>query len=472
MVVCLQENHKYTQKQRKDAVIKAQQVIIRIFSLLGLFGILYKWSHVKGSTVKYVKPPALPLGISDDLVTKLEGSLSILYHLVGNAESGTMHMVRRDDASSNHEFHLTMHRIWFCLQHIYLGFVLYKIIYKYVLLFKEAYKNGPRKRKDKKAAMQFLLDTSVECPERPSYIFLLAHTCLVFKNVEDVSALQDDFLVKQCLAKPHEDLMLKVDKLLSDDFKSKKQKSTSISSSRSSIPLPRDTAVTATMQPLVTLPDIHHEEPSLSNLSPNVLPLAIERVSLDVIVSSLAVISSSLPDLSFHQLTTGSNLQCWDSLKLAPLQNLQDQEHIYAMAFSNPDFYSASGLVNHEHWRSISCEGADVRHELFGLNLIRIPLTVLQQLNPLNILDVVRPGSPIYQRCQVHYKGNLLKLFCFVVFHGKSPMGPDLRLTRDNRSVKMELILELDSAVVKATVAQLIDFLWYVAQDVQITAER
>eukprot|EP00536_Pseudo-nitzschia_multiseries_P016247 jgi/Psemu1/45441/gm1.45441_g len=437
MVVCPKENHKYTWKHRKDAVIKAQQVMMSIFPSLGLFGILYRWSRVakrktrflqdafncaidlqkntdctsmvKGSTVKYVKASALPLGISDSLVTKLEGSLSIIYHLVGNAESGTMHMVWQKTVLSNHEFpidngDLTIEdcfkrHIWFCLQHIHLGFVLYEIIYKFVLLSKEVYKNN--------------------------------------------------------------------------------------------------TANTATMQPLVPLLDIHHEEPSLSNLSPNVPPLVIEQVSLDVIVSSPAAISSSLPDLSFHELTTGSNLQHWDSLKLAPLQCHQDRqvrsclyicarEHIHEMAFSNPDFYSASGLVNHEHWRSISCEGADVMDELSGLNLIRIPSAVLQRLDPLNILDVVQPGSPVYQRCQVHYKANLLKLFHFVLFHGKSPAGTDLRRTKDNRSVEIgthfgtDIIhnthkfdaLGEDSAMVKATVAQLMDFLWYVAQDVQITAKR
>eukprot|EP00536_Pseudo-nitzschia_multiseries_P006674 jgi/Psemu1/15840/gm1.15840_g len=67
-----------------------------------------------------------------------------------------------------------------------------------------------------------------------------------------------------------------------------------ISSSQSSIPLPQDTADAATMQPLVPLPNIHHEEPSISNLPPN--------------------------------LTTDSNLQPWDSLKLAPLHHLQDQQ--------------------------------------------------------------------------------------------------------------------------------------------------
>eukprot|EP00536_Pseudo-nitzschia_multiseries_P013680 jgi/Psemu1/36016/gm1.36016_g len=366
----------------------------------------------------------------------------------------------------------------------------------------------------------------------------------VTAHVIQKAALRDDFLVAQCLAKPYVILSKKMQiraSSINDDTKAhiiynsfttltnntsrlkrfqtarfqvfklwldlKAQKdlklkvdklSTSIFSSRTSIPLPRDTTDTATtMQPLVPLPDIHHEESSISNLPPNVPPLAIEQASPDVIVSSPAVISSSLPDLSFHQLTTASNLQHWDSLKLAPLHYLQDQwvqlclyicarEHIHEMAFSNPDFYSASGLVNHEHWRSISCEGADVRDELSGSNLIRIPSTVLQRLDPLNILDVIRPGSPVYRRCQVHYKGDLLKLFHFVVFHGKSPTGTDLRHIKDNRSVEIGTHFETgiiqntdkfdalreDSAVVKATVAQLMNFLWYVAKDVQITAKR
>eukprot|EP00536_Pseudo-nitzschia_multiseries_P014233 jgi/Psemu1/38009/gm1.38009_g len=325
--------------------------------MVDFFQCIQTW-EVKGSTVKYVKPLALPSDISDDLVTKLEGSLSILYHLVRNAESGTMHLVWQNAVSSNHDFpvdngdltiegtamqgfHLPdcfKRRLWLCLQHIYLGFVLYKIISKSVLLSKEVYKN----------------DTSMECPEWSSYVSLLAHTCLVFKNVEDVSSLQDDFLIGQCLAKPDVNLSKKMEIQffsMDDDteahiiynsftsltnntsrlkhvsyqsdrnsvafkfqaaggselengqtfircFQIKEAKSsTRISSSQSSFPLPQDTADTATIQPLAPLPDIHREELSLL---PNVPPLAIEQVSLEVIVSSLAVISGLIISPAYY----------------------------------------------------------------------------------------------------------------------------------------------------------------------------
>eukprot|EP00536_Pseudo-nitzschia_multiseries_P018129 jgi/Psemu1/54222/gm1.54222_g len=265
-VVCPPDN--LTRKERKEAAMKSQQVMISILPSLGCFGILHRWSRqakrkihffqdayncaivlqknsnstsmvdffqnirtweVQGNygtrsfSVQYVVPSAQSSQAPENLVAKLEASLCLLYRLLEDAEAGTMHSIRRNSVSTNQEFpiddgDLTIEGvamqgfhlpksfrkwIWFCLQHIHLGFVLYEVIYKVILIKENVYATGHRKRKQKEVPMQFLIDTCVECPERPSYVTLLAHTCLVFKCVDDVKSLTKDFIIPQCIQQSH-----------------------------------------------------------------------------------------------------------------------------------------------------------------------------------------------------------------------------------------------------------------------------
>eukprot|EP00536_Pseudo-nitzschia_multiseries_P006113 jgi/Psemu1/14484/gm1.14484_g len=401
-----------TRKERKEAAMKSQQVMISILPSLGVFGILHRWSRqakqkiqffqdayncaivlqknsnstsmvdffqhirtweVQGNyggrsfSVQYVVPFAQSSQVPENLVAKLEASLCLLYRLLEDAEAGIMHRIRRNSVSTNQEFpiddgDLTIEGVamqgfhlpksfckcvWFCLQHLHLGFVLYEVIYKVLLIKENVYATGHRRRKQKEVPMQFLIDTCVECPERPSYVTLLAHTCLVFKCVDDVNSLTKDFILAQCIQQSHvelqvkyhtkkasvefkfqtarykvfklwlelkaqEEMKLKVDKLLSADFKTRKQKS-----------------------------------------------------------------------------TTSSSSQSWDSLIIAPSNYLKQRrvqsflcicalDHIPEMSFSNPDFYSACGLVNYDHWRSIGCEGSQLTDQFSASNLIKIPSSDIQ----------------------------------------------------------------------------------------------
>eukprot|EP00536_Pseudo-nitzschia_multiseries_P014020 jgi/Psemu1/37306/gm1.37306_g len=498
-VVCPPDN--LTRKARKEAAMKSQQVMISILPSLGVFGILHRWSRQAKRKIHFFQDAyncAIVLQKNsnstsmvdffqhirtwENLVAKLEASLCLLYRLLEDAEAGTMHRICRNSVSTNQEFPID---------------------------------DG---------------DLTIEgCPERPSYVTLLAHTCLVFKCVDDVKSLTEDFILPQCIQqqshvelqvryhakkasvefkfqtarykvfklwlelKAQEEMKLKVDKLLSADFQTRKQKSNTSSSSRSS-PMPLQDNHLIVLQPTVGLSPLHHKESVIEAIHPNIF-VQSTPVLLDTV--SLSDTDHSLQDLSFHQLTTTHQVEHWDSLIIAPSNYLKQcrvqsclcifaLDHIHEMSFSNPDFYSACGLVNYDHWRSIGCEGSQLTDQFSASNLIKIPSSVLQRLDPLNILDVVRPGSAIYQRCQPYFEGELIKLFQFVFFHGKSPSIPDARRTKDNRIVEIGIhfgtgiiqntdkfdVLGDDAVVVKATVARMMDFLWHLAQDIQITAKR
>eukprot|EP00536_Pseudo-nitzschia_multiseries_P011405 jgi/Psemu1/28820/gm1.28820_g len=272
-------------------------------------------------------------------------------------------------------------------------------------------------------------------------------------------------------------MKLKVDKLLSADFQTRKQKfTTSFSSWSSQIPLQDNPSIV--LQPTVALPHLHHKESVIEANHPNLF-VQPTPVLLDTVSPSDT--DHSLQNFSFHQLTTTHKVEHWDSLIIAPSNYLTQcrvqsclcicaLDHIHEMSFSNPDFYSTCGLVNYDHWRSIGCEGSQLTDQFLASNLIKIPSSVLQRLDPLNILDVVRPGSAIYQRCQPYFEGELIKLFQFVLFHGKSPSIPDARRIIQNTD-KFDVLGD-DAVVVKATVARMMNFLWHLAQDIQITAKR
>eukprot|EP00536_Pseudo-nitzschia_multiseries_P019637 jgi/Psemu1/61999/gm1.61999_g len=191
----------------------------------------------------------------------------------------------------------------------------------------------------KEVPMQFLIDTCVECPERPSYVTLLAHTCLVFKCVDDVKSLTKDFIIPQCIQQSHvelqvkyntkkasvefkfqtarykvfklwlelkaqEEMNLKVDKLLSADFQMRKRKSTGNCSSRSSqMPLQDNSSIV--LQRTVGLPHLHHNESVIEANHPNLF-VQSTTVLLDTIPPSDT--DHLLQDLSFHQLTTTHKL--------------------------------------------------------------------------------------------------------------------------------------------------------------------
>eukprot|EP00536_Pseudo-nitzschia_multiseries_P010657 jgi/Psemu1/26654/gm1.26654_g len=73
-------------------------------SMVDFFQCTQTW-EVNDSSVQYVIPSTLTSAVSDNLVMKLEGSLYLFYHLVGQSESSIMmHMLHRNAILFNHEF--------------------------------------------------------------------------------------------------------------------------------------------------------------------------------------------------------------------------------------------------------------------------------------------------------------------------------------------------------------------------------
>eukprot|EP00536_Pseudo-nitzschia_multiseries_P014195 jgi/Psemu1/37828/gm1.37828_g len=202
--------------------------------------------------------------------------------------------------------------------------------------------------------MQFLIDTCVECPERPSYVTLLAHTCLVFKCVDDVKSLTKDFIIPQCIQQSHVELSKTMQvcvssldndtiahtiyesfsSLANNAFRTRQVK---YNTKKASVEFKFQTArykvfklwlelkaqeemhlkdnSSIVLQPTVGLPHLHHQESVIEANHPNII-VQSTTVLLDTVSPSDT--DHSLQDLSFHQLTTTHKLEHWDSLIIAP----------------------------------------------------------------------------------------------------------------------------------------------------------
>eukprot|EP00536_Pseudo-nitzschia_multiseries_P016218 jgi/Psemu1/45354/gm1.45354_g len=128
-VVCPPDN--LTRKERKEAAMTSQQVMISILPSLGVFGILHRWSRQDKRKIHFFQDSyncAIVLQKNsnstsmvdffqnirtwevqgnyapENLVAKLEASLCLLYRLLEDAEAGTMHRIRRNSVSTNQEF--------------------------------------------------------------------------------------------------------------------------------------------------------------------------------------------------------------------------------------------------------------------------------------------------------------------------------------------------------------------------------
>eukprot|EP00536_Pseudo-nitzschia_multiseries_P012986 jgi/Psemu1/33797/gm1.33797_g len=465
---------------------------IRTWEVQGNYG-------TRSFSVQYVVPSAKSSQAPENLVAKLEASLCLLYRLLEDAEAGTMHRICRNSVSTNQEFPIDDGDLTIEGEKKAKGSSS-KFIRAFGAMCVDDVKSLTKDFIIPQCIQQSHVELSKTMQARVSSLDndTIAHT--IYESFSSLA--NNDFRTRQVKyntkkasvefkfqtarykvfklwleLKAQEEMHLKVDKLLSADFQMRKRKSTSNYSSRSSqMPLHDNSSIV--LQPTVGLPHLHHEESVIEANHPNLI-VQSTTVLLDTVSPSET--HHSLQDLSFHQLTTTHKVEHWDSLIIAPSNYLKQcrvhsclricaLDHIHEMSFSNPDFYSACGLVNHVHWRSIGCEGSELTDQFSASNLIRIPSSVLQRLDPLNILDVVRPGSAIYQRCQPYFEGELIKLFRFVLFHGKSPGIPDARRIIQNTD-KFDVLGD-DAVVVKATVARMMDFLWHLAQDIQMTAKR
>jgi len=534
-------------------------------------------SATRNFSVQYVTPETSHPINEHSLVGSIEGSLSMLYYYLHKEAAGTLSSFGRQSVSAPAEFvidavdateqiqtrHLTMksapvvgyhlepclrRRMWLWIQHIQLGYTLYEILYRDDLSKVERYHGLDQE----KASMQFLIHTCTELTDRGMYVSLLAHTCLIFQNLDDVMNLRPDFIRSQCLAKDAVELS-KTMKIRSSAFDADtkadiifqsfsgleygvaRQKTVRYTKSRRDMEFrlqtvrykifnlwfqflaqaPLKSKVDRLMlkicpsrkrksNPGHANPGRQSSRPSvptfsstsdLSSESTTALPL-IPLPSNDI--CNVPTNTDHIMDLEivFDDLLSVGNNDRWESLQLAPISYLKmrqiqsslfisAKDKIYEVQFSNPDFYSASGLVHYEHWRTISCMGSQTEESTRGH--ITVFSQDLQSIDATNVVDVVRPGSGIFRRCRSLYRGDIVKLFKFVLEFGDKPrQGDDIRRSLDNRVLEIGIYCQTgklynierfeqagdDATVIKQTVASLMDFLWQLAREIQITAER
>eukprot|EP00536_Pseudo-nitzschia_multiseries_P015202 jgi/Psemu1/41603/gm1.41603_g len=460
-VVCPPDN--LTRKERKEAAMKSQQVMISILPSLGpnKRSISSKMPTIVLLFCRRIPIPLLwlisfntfELGkfrgtmvvvhlvfTPENLVAKLEASLCLLYRLLEDAEAGTMHRIRRISVSTNQEFPIDDGDLTIegCVDDV-------KSLTKDFILPQCIQKSHVELSKTMQVCVSSLDNDTIAHTIYESFSSLANnalrtrqvryHTKKASVGFKFQTARYKVFKLWLEL-KAQEEMKLKVDKLLSADFQTRKRKSNTSSSSRSSqMPLQDNHSIV--LQPTVGLPHLHHKESVIEANHPNLF-VQSTPVLLDTVSPSDT--DHSLQDLSFHQLTTTHQLPVTTSNNV-----------VY-----NPVYASVL-------WTTfMKCHS---------------PIQISTQLVGWLIMII---GGPLV------VKGELIKLFQFVLFHGRSPSIPDAQPTKDNRIVEIGIhfgtgiiqntdkfdVLGDDAVVVKATVARMMDFLWHLAQDIQITAKR
>eukprot|EP00536_Pseudo-nitzschia_multiseries_P013887 jgi/Psemu1/36811/gm1.36811_g len=437
-VVCPPDN--LTRKERKDGAMKSQQVMISILPSLGCFGILHRWSRqakrkihffqdayncaivlqknsnstsmvdffqnirtweVQGNygtrsfSVQYVVPSAQSSQAPENLVAKLEASLCLLYRLLEDAEAGTMHRICRNSVSTNQEFPIDDGDLTI-----------------------EGQKEVP---------MQFLIDTCVECPERPSYVTLLAHTCLVFKCVDDVKSLTKDFIIPQCIQQSHVELSKTVQARVSS--------------------LDNDTIA-------------HTIYESFSSLANNAF--RTRQVKYNTKKASV--------EFKF-QTARYKVFKLWLELKA------QEEMHLKVDKLLSADFQmrkrkSTSNYSSRSSQMPLHDNSSIVLQPTVGLPHLHHQEPVIEANHPNLIVQSTTVLLDTVSPSETHHSLQDLSFHQLTTTHKVEHWDSIIIAPSIIQNTDKFDVLGDDAVVVKATVARMMDFLWHLAQDIQMTAKR